>query len=248
MSAIESSATANAPDTSADKASLLNLSVHSLPAAGAETVVATRTARGRLQMLLVLLVCAVPVVASYLAYFVWRPIARTNYGELMAPTRPLPASLPLRGLDGQPVAPASLQGQWLLIVVAGGACDARCERMLWLQRQLVETLGREKMRVDKVWLVDDGAVPAARTLQAIGADTRNPVQGLASPAVLRVERAALERWLEPASGQALEDHVYIVDPQGEWMMRTPPRPDPARLKRDVDKLLRASAGWDQPGR
>mgnify|MGYP000494611850 CR=1 FL=1 len=25
-------------------------------------------------------------------------------------------------------------------------------------------------------------------------------------------------------------------------------PDPARLKRDVEKLLRASAGWDRPGR
>jgi len=32
------------------------------------------------------------------------------------------------------------------------------------------------------------------------------------------------------------------------MMRSPPDPEPARLKRDVEKLLRASAGWDKPGR
>jgi len=32
------------------------------------------------------------------------------------------------------------------------------------------------------------------------------------------------------------------------LMRAPADPDPARLKRDVEKLLRASAGWDQPGR
>ena len=55
-------------------------------------------------------------------------------------------------------------------------------------------------------------------------------------------------WLEPAPGHALEDHLYIVDPLGDWMMRVPADPDPARLKRDIDKLLRASAGWDQPGR
>jgi len=32
------------------------------------------------------------------------------------------------------------------------------------------------------------------------------------------------------------------------MMRAPAHPDAARLKRDVEKLLRASEGWDRPGR
>jgi hypothetical protein len=31
-------------------------------------------------------------------------------------------------------------------------------------------------------------------------------------------------------------------------MRGPVAPDPTRLKRDLDKLLGASAGWDRPGR
>jgi len=31
-------------------------------------------------------------------------------------------------------------------------------------------------------------------------------------------------------------------------MRAPANPDPSKLKRDVEKLLRGSAGWDQPGR
>ena len=50
------------------------------------------------------------------------------------------------------------------------------------------------------------------------------------------------------AGRALEDHLYIVDPRGDWMMRAPADAQPARLKRDVEKLLRASAGWDRPGR
>ena len=66
--------------------------------------------------------------------------------------------------------------------------------------------------------------------------------------LLRVPRAALAAWLEPARGQSLDQHLYLVDPMGQWMMRTPPAPDPAKLKRDVDKLLRASASWDLPGR
>jgi hypothetical protein len=29
-------------------------------------------------------------------------------------------------------------------------------------------------------------------------------------------------------------------------MRAPVNPDPSKLKRDLDRLLRASASWDQP--
>jgi hypothetical protein len=32
------------------------------------------------------------------------------------------------------------------------------------------------------------------------------------------------------------------------MMRAPADPDPARLKRDLERLMRASAGWDTAGR
>ncbi len=66
--------------------------------------------------------------------------------------------------------------------------------------------------------------------------------------VLRVPRDRLARWLESAPGHALADHLYIVDPMGRWMMRVPPQPDPAKLKRDLERLLRASASWDRPGR
>lgn len=191
-------------------------------------------------MLLVLLVCALPVIASYLTYYVIRPEGRTNYGELIQPQRPMPADLALTDLQGRVVAAQSLRGQWLLLVVAGGACDEACERQLWLQRQLREAVGRDKDRVDKVWLIPDSGTPSVRTLQAIEAGT---------PAlVLRVPEAALRRWLEPGGERRPEPHLYIVDPLANLMMRTPANPEPARLKRDLEKLLRASAGWDTPGR
>jgi len=199
-------------------------------------------------MLAVLAVCAAPVVASYVAFFGFRPQSLTNYSELILPPRPLPAGLPIRRLSGAAVAPDALRGQWLLVVVSGGACDAACERRLWLQRQLHETLGGDRERVDKVWLIDDGAAPRLETLRAIGAPEGGARTGLAPATVLRVGRSALAAWLEPAAGHVLEDHVYIVDPRGDWMMRAPPAADPARLRRDIEKLLRASAGWDRSGR
>ncbi len=216
----------------------LSFTVHSMAPPAFDT--ARRTARGRLKMLLVLLVCAAPVVASYLSYFVIRPEGRTNYSELIEPLRPVPADLPLTDLQGSAVKAESLKGQWLLVVVSGGACDAACERHLWVQRQLRETLGREKERLDKVWLITDAVAPRPQTLDAIRTHT--------SATVLRVPARSLSAWLQPAARAALEDNLYIVDPLGNWMMRVPADPDPGRLKRDIEKLLRASAGWDRPGR
>ena len=218
----------------------VGLTVHSLPVPGLDAESARRTTSGRWNMLLVLAVCTAPVIASYLTYFVIRPEGRTNYSELIEPLRPMPDDLPLNDLAGKPVAGASLKGQWLLVVVAGGACDAGCERSLWVQRQLRETLGREKDRIEKVWLIPDGTTPRAQTLQAVSTNT--------DMTVLQAQANALERWLQPARGHALAEHMYVVDPLGNWMMRVPPNPDPARLKRDIEKLLRASAGWDKPGR
>src|SRR6185369_10583105 len=216
------------------------MTVHSLPVPQeALARDAQRTARGRLRMLLVLLVCAAPVLASYLTYYVIRPEARRNYGELIEPQRPLPA-IAGTTLAGEPVPLPSLKGQWLLVSVAGGACESACERHLYLQRQLRESLGQDKERVDWLWLVADGA------------PVREPLRlALSQAVVLRVPGPALEQWLAPAPGRSLSDHLYVVDPMGNWMMRFPAGLDTAgaaKAKRDLERLLRASASWDRPGR
>ncbi len=226
-------------DPAREAASPLSFTVHSMPTPGLADA-GRRTAAGRLKMLAILLVCAAPVIASYFTYFVVRPEGRTNYSTLIAPQVPLPEDLPLADLQGRAVAAKSLHGQWLLVVVSGAGCDAACEKQLWLQRQLRETLGRDKDRLDKVWLVVDEQPLRAETLQAAHAGV--PVT------VLRVPRAALAQWLQPEAGKVLEQHFYIVDPLGNWMMRAPGDPDAARLRRDLEKLMRGSSGWDNAGR
>jgi hypothetical protein len=231
-----SGSNSSAPDSRAAPPEGLSFTVHSMPVPAP----ARRRLSGRLQMLLVLAVCAAPVLASYFTYYVVRPGARSNYGELIDPQRPLP-DLPLTTLDGQAVKASSLKGQWLLVAVSGGACDAACEKQLYLQRQLRETLGKEHDRVDKVWFVTDGVTPRPEVLAAV-----NP-RG-AETTVLKVPADALAAWLAPAAGQPIGNHFYIVDPMGNWMMREPVDPDPKKVKRDLEKLLRASSSWDNPGR
>jgi hypothetical protein len=199
-----------------------------------------RTSKGRWQLIFVLLACAAPVIASYFTYYLIRPEGRSNYAELIQPARALPADLQLRELNGTVVALNSLKGQWLLVAVGPSACDEACEKRLYAQRQLREMTGRERDRIDKIWLVTDDAAIAPK-LQAALAE---------APAtrVLRADGAAVARWLQPATGQATETHLYVVDPYGQWMMRAPADMQPNKFKRDIERLLRASGFWDKAGR
>lgn len=225
------------PPDAASSNPLLQLSVHSLPSAGAASP--QRTRMGRLKMLLIWAVCAAPVVASYLSYYVVKPQGRINHGTLITPPKPMAAEpgLAFTDLQGQAVAPQALQGQWLLVSVAGGACDAACERQLYLQRQLREVLGRDKDRVDRVWLIPDQAEVRPALLPA-----------LAQTWTLRVDAARLSQWLQADAGQTLSSHLYLVDPRGDWMMRFPADADPVRIKKDLMRLLKASNSWDEAGR
>jgi len=187
----------------------------------------------------VFLVCAAPVLASYVSYYLVRPEGRRNFGELIEPQRPLP-DLPGVSLTGQRINLQALEGQWLLISVASGVCDELCNRHLYLQRQMREGLGKDKDRLDWVWLIPDDAQVPTSLLPALKEAT-----------VLRVPPAGLSDWLTPAKGHQLAEHLYVVDPMGHWMMRFPAALDvsgAASAKRDLDRLLRASASWDQPGR
>jgi hypothetical protein len=217
----------------------LGLTVHSLPLPqDAVSSDSRRTRSGRLRMLLVLAVCAAPVIASYVSYYVLHLQGNAAFGELVE-QRPLPA-IEATDLQGGRVPLAGLKGQWLLVSVAGGACDARCEKNLYLQRQLREALGKDKDRVDWVWLIPD--------TQPLRPEVRAAVR---HATVLRVPQAQLAEWLAPAAGHQLSEHLYLMDPFGRWMMRFPPNLDIAgatKARRDLERLLRASASWDLPGR
>ena len=219
----------------------LGLTVHSMPSPGQALDEAEnrRTVHGRWKMIAVLLMCAAPVIASYFTYYVIRPEGRSVYGELIDPQREMPR-LTATDRSGAPVELATLKGQWLLVAVADAACDALCEQQLYLQRQLRESLGREKDRLDRVWLVSDAApVPERLT------------NGLHGATVLRVPADQLARWLAPVQGHALSEHLYVVDPMGNWMMRFPAGMDAAgaaKAKRDIERMLRAAASWDEAGR
>ena len=164
-------------------------------------------------MLAILAVCAAPVVAAWIAYFVWPPASRSNYGELIEP-RPLPGM-------------SALRGKWLLVQIDAAECGGACRRKLLYMRQARLTQGRDMERIERVWLVADGAPIDPALLREFDGTI-----------VLRAEGGALLK--EFPAPRAAADHIYLVDPLGNLVLRYPPDPDPGGLKRDLSRLLRAS--------
>jgi hypothetical protein len=189
-----------------------------------------RRRRSRIKLYLVMAICAAPVLASYYAYYFVRPEARSNYGELIDPQRPMPA-LHLQTVDGRPFDSASLRGKWVMLMVAGGDCAAACVDRLYHLRQVRLTTGKDRDRVQRVWLIPDQAPLSTMLMREYdGTD------------MLRADPRELAAWLaaDPASAATYADRIYIVDPLGNLMMRFPVDADPNKTKRDLGKLLRAS--------
>ena len=189
--------------------------------------------RGRWKLYAVIAICAAPAIASYLVYYFVRPDARSNYGTLIEPQRPMPA-LHLKTLDGAGVDTASLRGKWLMVMVGGGACPSVCQDKLYHLRQVRLTTGKDRDRVVRVWLIPDAAPLPTQLIREYD-----------GTAMLRAEPNEIAPWLgggvvaSPPTDYA--DHIYLVDPLGNLMMRFPIDADPSKTKRDLAKLLRASS-------
>lgn len=190
-----------------------------------------QTRRGRLQMLFLLLACAAPVIASYLAYYVFKPEGgKTNFGTLIQPV--------------QDVNPAwfdiPFNGKWTLLVARpAGECTIKnesCLEALFLMRQLRVAVGRESGRVQLVWVNTDGKPVDPEVLLAYDQKTAG-FQVLSLPADAQL-KAEFNAWLNrDGAGQ----EIQLIDPSPAKMMVFPVTNSPKEfgsIKKDLEKLLR----------
>lgn len=183
---------------------------------------------GRWKFFAILAICVAPVLASYLMYYVVKPQGRTNYGDLLDPQRPV-EGLEVAPAEGGQTTLLASKGRWVMVTIAGQGCLQACADQLYVVRQVRLTAGKERDRVDRVLLLTDDT-PLSPALLA-------EHQGLV---VHRLRVPAPERWFPAEPGGRPEDHVYVIDPLGNVMMRFPKSADPSRMKKDLAKLLRAS--------
>jgi cytochrome oxidase Cu insertion factor (SCO1/SenC/PrrC family) len=171
-----------------------------------------------------------PLLISFWMYYgsAWRPVGRTNHGELIEPARPLPRA-ELRDASGN-VAPADvLEGKWALVYVGGGQCDDACRKSLYFMRQTRLSLNNEMTRVSRIFLA---------TAQCCDREfLEREHAGLVVVDASGPEAADLVNTF-PQSDRP--QSLFIIDPLGNLVMRYDTREDPKGLLTDLKKLLKLS--------
>lgn len=192
--------------------------------------------RGRLQLLMLALVFAAPVIAAWVA---WQYVGThgvdqtSNAGHLVVPVRPLTAA-GLQGPDGRPLADTLLRGRWTYVILAPDGCGELCQRQLTETRQVRVSVNKDMPRVQRLLLLR--AAPSEQTLQTLR-QAHPELQialasdGVAPPLEVQVGAAGV-----PADGA----HFALVDPLGNLMMTYGPDVPMKGVLKDLRKLLKAS--------
>ena len=174
--------------------------------------------KGRWQLLLILLMVIGPMVLATFMYKLqfWVPDNRSYHGELIG--------------NGQTRADIGVQAdeeRWQLLVTAPTACAADCQQLVYLARQLQNSLGRDASR----------ASHALASAQPVSTDYE---------AKLKAEYPQLQRYSldlstftkdAAAPGDA---QLWIVDPHGNLVLRYDAKVKGKDLLNDLRHLLKLS--------
>ncbi len=186
-----------------------------------------------LPLYLLIAITTLPIVAAYVAYYVASPSGRTNYGALIEPQRRTPV-LPATKIDGTAFDLRELRGNWVFVMIDNGDCDQNCEDKLLMMRQQRTMTGKNRDQIERVWLIPDQA-PLSIMLMREYEGTH----------FIRAPLPPLRDFfaLPDATNAQLQDHIWVIDPSGNLMLRWPKNAQPNGVKRDVAQLLKVAAGW-----
>ena len=180
---------------------------------------------GRIQMLTIAALCLAPFIAALIAYYYWQPQGGVNYGELI-PAHPL-IDPPLRHLDQRAFKLSELKGKWILLQLDESGCAAACSAKLYNMRQVRLAQGRDMERIERVWLILDEAPLQTQLMREY--DGTRMLRAAGSPLIAEF----------PPAGE-VRDHIYLIDPLGNLMLRFPKNADPSKIVKDLVRLLKVS--------
>ncbi len=199
--------------------------------------------RNRLVIIGIFGLFLIPLLAAItLERIGYEPGNTVNRGLLVNPPVPLPLAERLL-LDGRPAAEPT-RGRWTLLhLIRQPACDATCQARVTELRQVHIAAGRYQNEV-QVLLVSEAPdeallmgiyerfllLPATTT----GTDSEADLLDTAITAATANSGAPTENW------SALDGTTFIVDPEGNLMLRYAPGYNPSDLNKDLKKLLKWS--------
>ena len=188
-------------------------------------------------LILVLLVFALPSAAALLMYISgWRPATTQNHGELIQPVRAISDRV-MQAIEGKSVKFFDAHGKWTMVYFDTSSCPEECMKQLYFMRQIHNSQGKNLDRIQRIFIASDA--DGFATLKGKLADY--PGMHVWSTSQIELIKLKQEFGLIDISGSQPERNIYLLDPQGNLMMRYMPGVEPAGMRKDLERLLKYSA-------
>jgi cytochrome oxidase Cu insertion factor (SCO1/SenC/PrrC family) len=185
-------------------------------------------------LIIVLLIFVFPVIISFSMYITgWRPSSSVNYGELILPVHPVEDRL-MQSIEGKQVKISELNGKWTMLYFDSSACPESCISQLYFMRQIHASQGKNYDRMQRVFVLTD--TKSVDGLSAKLSDYPDMKVWSGVQAVLN----SLARDFGFDAQAASQRIIYLMDPQGNLMMRYKPGAEPAGVRKDIERLLKYS--------
>lgn len=205
---------------------------------------------------ILLLIAGLPVTmilaSTWLWYFVERgdidiigALGTANSGELLPDPINIQA-LEFEAADGTQTSLSTIEPKWTLMLVNDGpTCDAACNELLYITRQIRIAIGRDYQRTRRLLMVDT-PIDAIQSSGEPGS-----VYDVTEPQALRLqlerEHVDLKVWhrqdqLVVPEAQLMPNSWYLVDPSGWVMMRYSTEVNYKDVIGDLKFLLKNSGG------
>lgn len=183
---------------------------------------------------LVLLSFAAPVALSYIIFFFIDVSSFTNRGEILNPIVHI-KSFALNDETGKRIPVEKLTYKWRLISFLDKNCNQACVQRLHDARQIHSSLGKNRHRVDRMFVHFE---PAGEDLQTlIDTEHKDVIHVYGNDKLIS---NILGSSVIDKNAQLHDNVIYIMDPMGNVMMRfTQDQPSKDFLY-DLRKLLKAS--------
>lgn len=170
-------------------------------------------------------VCALPVaVAAALYLSGWRPAVAAAHGVLVQPPLPV-AQLVLGYSAGKTVRLGDFRDKWTLLYFGPADCPADCVHSLSSMRQVHIAQGRERGRVQRVFVARGMLLPGAE---------ENFIRAFPGMSLV----ASGDAYLSGAPDDwTAGGRIFLIDPLGNRVMDYPAAADPNGIRKDLARLL-----------
>ena len=166
-----------------------------------------------------------PVVLSYALYFSdYRPKSK-HYGDLIPITKMTGSGTNL--ISNTILRMKDLHGKWVLVHVDSGTCLETCQKKLYFMRQVRLVQGKEKQRIERLWLINDDINPEDKLLKDFDGTY-----------FVKAQHSEMLDQIETRDAQT--KYIYLIDPMGNLMMRFPEEMDGKKMGEDLKRLLHVS--------